>query len=104
MEQPKRGPRNRAEQRAIWRRKLREDLELEKETAEWLESDIELKLDSLFAEYDTGKRRKPAIQCRDTTINLLFTLMHRVAYFDGLLDGTGISKDAIRPSLYCEDV
>ena len=90
---PERGPRTEAERCGYWRGMIREDLELED-----LLVKVQDNQDYLFATWFErglyGKDElKKQLSDRTTGMGALFTCMHHAAYFDGLVGGTGLSKD-----------
>ena len=92
-EVPTRRPRTIAEQRMRWRQKLQEELECEKQDIHLLKRDTEL---MAFWEETITRHNdwKHSLNQHVSFIDFTFYSMHRVAIFDDLLGGTGISKDA----------
>lgn len=98
-EMPKRGPRNLAEQKVIWRRKLREELEHEKRRTELLkEAQVNLWMDwEVFQNwkehYLPGSLERSMKHYANRIDNLFFS-MHRVAYFEALLNSDEAALEA----------
>ena len=91
-EPPQRRCRNKEEQQEIWKEKLEGGLRDEQCSLLWLKYSID---DMVFWE-DTLNRLnhwERVLKHHVNRIDSMFFDMHYVAYFDGLLGGTGISKE-----------
>jgi len=83
---------NKQEQRAVWQKTLDDELRAEQKEVDRMkfnherimfEKDVITRLDDWENEMVLYGRQ----------LNYMFFLMHRIAYFDDLLGGTGISKE-----------
>ena len=87
---PELRPRNKVEQRIVWKNRLREEQELEKMVIQIQELEakllgIELSLFIRLPEREIGDAVKKIMTGRAQGLDLLFHQMHRVAYFEDLL-------------------
>ena len=89
-------PRNLAEQKVIWRKKLREELEYEKGDVGTLYNSL-ASLVIFEEEIKKYNQLQEYIDSHAYSLGFVFFSAHRIAYFDGILEGTGISKDASQP-------
>jgi len=89
----------RAEQREIWRRKLQEGLKDEQCDVGHLKSHNERTVfwKDTISRYNNWELNQAS---HKSDLKFLFFSMHYVAYFDGLLGGTGIAKGAIETQTY----
>ena len=95
-------PRNLEEQKVIWRKKLREDLEYEERDIRFLRHSASFLEMALYEkEIVRNETWKVIFEDYSGSLDSLFFWMHRIAMFDGLLEGAGISKDVNQKSPDC---
>ena len=83
--------RNETEQRIIWKEKLEEELECERQDIDGITLCKE-RMIFWEEELTLHNQWEQSISTYASYLNSLFVIMNRIAYFDGLLGGTGISK------------